>query len=79
MVNIAAGAQHTSSADKAIAADNKALNGFQLFCNGGSSLCAPTPVISSVIQGNLTTLDNYNSAKGLGCSEGAGLTTGRGK
>ena len=73
VLNLAAGAQ-TDSIDSTISAINNDLAGIP-FINGTS--LAP---ISSSLQTTLasfeTALDNYNSAVGLGCSEGSGLTLG---
>jgi hypothetical protein len=80
VLNIAAGAQHTTSADNAIASDNTALTGVPIFCGAThNTLCSVSHTVVSAVEANLTALDNYNSALGLGCSEGAGLTIGRGK
>jgi hypothetical protein len=77
VLNIAAGAQHAAGVDAVIAEDNSALFGVQIFC--GSGLCTvPAPVVT-IVENNEPALDNYNSAVGLGCSEGAGLNTGSGK
>lgn len=80
VLNVAAGAQHTISGDAAIASDNTALAGVQIFCSAGlNTLCSVSSTVVSAVQANLTGLDNYNSALGLGCTEGAGLTIGSGK
>jgi hypothetical protein len=80
VLNVAAGAQHTASADAAIASDQAALAGVQIFCGAGlNTLCPVSPAVVSAVEANLTALDNYNSALGLGCTEGAGLTIGSGK
>jgi hypothetical protein len=79
VLNIAAGAQHTASVDSVILSDNIALTNVPIFCPpSNSTLCTvPTGVITTV-EGNEPALDDYNSAKGLNCSEGAGLITGSG-
>jgi hypothetical protein len=77
VLNIAAGAQHSASVDAVIAQDNNALTAVQIFC--GAGLCTVPASVANVVQGNLTALDNYNSALGLNCSEGSGLITGKSK
>jgi hypothetical protein len=80
VLNIAAGAQHTIGAFNAIASDNGWLNGVQIFCGASlNTLCSVPATVVSGVEANLTALDNYNSALGLRCSEGAGLTIGSGK
>jgi len=78
ILNIAAGAKHTAAGDNAIASDNAALTNNPLFC-APNVLCNLGASVTNTIQGNLTALDNYNSAVGLNCTEGAGLKTGKGK
>jgi hypothetical protein len=80
VLNIAAGAQHTAAGDAAISSDATALAGVSIFCGSkDNSLCSVSSTVVSTVEGNESALDDYNSAVGLGCSEGAGLNTGSGK
>ncbi|HLG97639.1 MAG TPA: hypothetical protein VKX49_15095 [Bryobacteraceae bacterium] len=71
-LNLIAGAQ-PSTIDSTIIAINTALTGVT-FTNG-TSLTLPSTV-QTLLLNSLTALDNYNSAVGLNCTEGAGLKTG---
>jgi hypothetical protein len=81
ILNIAAGAQHPPSTgvDAAIIADNAALTGVHLFQDGTTNPAVIPSSVVAAVEANLDTLDAYNSATGLGCSEGSGLNTGSGK
>ena len=74
VLNIAAGADHSAAIDAVISNVNNALNGFQIFC--GTGLCPPTTAVSNAVLGSINALNNFNSAAGMGCSEGAGLNVG---
>ena len=82
VLNVAAGAKLTLSGADAIAAVNTALKGVNIFCPVGTSdsICSTIPSsVTATVESYEPALDNYNSAVGLGCSEGAGLNTGSGK
>lgn len=76
VLNLAAGAQHTATIDTTIFAINMDLAGIPFVIGTSPVQLAP---ISANLKATLasfeTALDNYNSAVGLGCSEGSGLTT----
>jgi len=74
-LNLIAGAQHTATIDGIIATIVADLSGTNIF--------SPPPLnIPAQAQADLSAngdaLNNYNSATGLGCSEGSGLNTGSG-
>jgi hypothetical protein len=75
VLNLAAGAQ-PANIDPTISAINTALTGKPAFIIG-TSLNPLFPLnLQATLQSFETTLDNYNSAVGLGCQEGSGLTLG---
>lgn len=73
VLNIAAGAQVTASATAAISGVNTAMSGVQIFGPGPSINSGISAATKTLVQSYLTALDNYNSAVGLGCTEGSGL------
>ena len=77
VLNLTAGAQHTATIDTTIFAINMDLGGIPFVIGTSPVQLAP---ISASLKATLasfeTALDNYNSAMGLGCSEGSGLTLG---
>ncbi len=80
VLNLAAGAQH-STIDSTISAINTDLTGVTFVTGDGSALnpYALAPIsasLQSTLAGFETTLDSYNSATGLNCTEGSGLTIG---
>jgi hypothetical protein len=72
-LNIIAGAKHTSAIDAIIGTIASDLSGIDLF--SPAPLNIPTQAAADLTLYG-TALDNYNSAQGLGCSEGTGLKTG---
>ena len=70
VLNLAAGAQH-GSIDSTISAINTDLTGVHFIV--GTSLGSVPPAVQAALNGFEGTLDNYNSAVGLGCTEGSGL------
>lgn len=70
VLNIAAGAQHSSTVDTTISDMNTALH--------LQNILGPTPPdpLNSELKAFGDTLDNYNSAVGLNCTEASGLTFG---
>ena len=74
ILNIAAGAQHTATIDAAILAMSTDLFGHPFI--SGTSLAPISDSLKALLQGFESTLDNYNSAVGLGCHEGSGLHVG---
>jgi hypothetical protein len=80
VLNLSAGAKN-GTIDPTISAINTALNGVTFVTGDGSAGNAYQLVpISVTLQNTLTaltqTLDNYNSAVGMGCSEASGLILG---
>jgi hypothetical protein len=73
VLNLAAGAQ-TDSIDSTISAINTDLAGIPFIT--GTSLAPISASLQATLASFETTLDNYNSAVGLGCTEGSGLTLG---
>jgi hypothetical protein len=78
VLNIAAGAQYSPSVIAAISTMNSLLTGIHMI-SGGTIIGTPSDPLNSQLISLGGTLDNYNSAVGLNCSEGAGLSTGSGK
>jgi hypothetical protein len=79
VLNIAAGAQHSSSVDAAIKAANDLLaaDGRMVGTAYGVGLLVnPAPANNDALKAASTDLNNYNSAVGLGCNEASGLTLG---
>ena len=77
VLNLSAGAQN-GSIDTTISTINAHLVGVTFVSGGGTSTDPYVLVpISASLQNTLTSfeqaLDNYNSAVGMGCSEGSGL------
>ncbi len=74
VLNIAAGAQH-GGIDTTLAAINTALTGTSFVCGTATvpTLCPISAALQATLTSYTTTLDNYNSAVGLRCSEAAGL------
>jgi hypothetical protein len=79
VLNIAAGAQYSPSVIAAISTMNSLLTGINMIMPDGSIKSTPSDPLNSQLISLGDTLDNYNSAVGLNCSEGAGLNTGSGK
>jgi len=79
VLNVAAGAQVTPAAHAAITGVQAALTGVQIFGPGPSINSGISAGTKTLVESYLTALDDYNSAKGLGCTEGTGLNTGSGK
>ena len=78
VLNIAAGAQYSSSVVTAISSFNSLVGGINMI-SGGAIIGAPADPLNSQLVSLGGTFDNYNSAVGLGCNEGSGLNTGSGK
>ncbi len=78
VLNIAAGAQYTSSVVNSISSFNSLLTGINMI-SGGAIIGTPSDPLNSQLVNLGGIFDNYNSAVGLGCSEGSGLNTGSGK
>jgi hypothetical protein len=74
-LNLIAGAQHTATIDGIIATIVADLSGHNLF--SPPPLTIPTQAATDLAKFG-DALDAYNSAKGLGCSEGSGLSKGSG-
>ncbi len=75
VLNLAAGAQDSPAVDTAIANANGALTGHPIFCPpNNSKLCSGS--FQTIVQSDLTALNNYNQAVGLSCSEANGLKLG---
>jgi hypothetical protein len=81
VLNVAAGAQVTPAANAAITGVNAALlaSGLNIFGPGPSINSNFSAATRALVESYETALDNYNSAVGLGCTEGSGLSTGSGK
>jgi hypothetical protein len=78
VLNIAAGAQYSSSVTDAISSFDTDVMGIHMI-SGGAIIGPPSNPLNSQLVNLGGVLDNYNSAVGLGCSEGSGLNTGSGK
>jgi hypothetical protein len=76
VLNLVAGAQHTATIDSTISSINTALTGQQPFLIGNSLNPAFPASLRTLLSNDEGILDAYNSATGLGCSEGSGLTLG---
>ena len=81
VLNLSAGAKN-GTIDSTIGAINTALTGVTFVTGTGNSgdpykLFPIDPSIQNTLTALTQTLDNYNSAVGMGCSEGSGLTLGR--
>jgi hypothetical protein len=74
VLNLAAGAQHNATIDAAILSMSTALFGHPFIT--GTSLAPISPSLQATLAGFESTLDNFNSAVGLGCQEGSGLQLG---
>jgi hypothetical protein len=80
VLNLTAGAQ-ASSIDATVSAINQDLTGITFVSGSGTALdpYVLVPISASLqatLEGFENTLDNYNSAVGLGCSEASGLMLG---
>ncbi len=80
MLNLTAGAQH-AGIDATITAINTDLTGITFVSGAGTALnpyvLAPISAgLQATLAGLESTLDNYNSAVGLGCTEATGLNLG---
>jgi hypothetical protein len=75
VLNMAAGAQQTTAALGAISDMNTLLNGIDMV-SGGAIIGTPADPLNTLLKIDGGTLDSYNSALGLGCSEGDGLNLG---
>jgi hypothetical protein len=73
VLNLAVGAQ-TDNIDSTISAINADLAGIPFIT--GTSLAPISSSLKATLASFETALDSYNSAVGLGCSEGSGLTLG---
>ncbi len=75
VLNMAAGAQQTTASLNAISDMNTALTGINMIC--GSAICGtPSDPLNTLLKNDGGTLDSYNNATGLNCTEGTGLTLG---
>jgi hypothetical protein len=72
-LNVIAGAQHSLAIDAIIGTIASDLSGTNLFSPGPLNIPAQA---ATDLTNNGGALDAYNSAKGMGCTEGAGLKTG---
>jgi len=79
VINLAAGAQTGSPdlIDTAITTMNNDLNGIVFVTGNPPQLVSISSSLQTTLAGFTITLDNYNSAVGFGCTEGAGLNIGK--
>jgi hypothetical protein len=76
-LNVIAGAQQTLQINSIIGTIAADLSGTNLFVPSATAPNIPAKAAADLAKYG-DSLDGYNSATGLGCSEGAGLNTGSG-